>query len=83
MSRSRKKNPIYKYAPSSKRGGAKLAKRMANKKIRRSLYLSNGKYFRKVYQTWDIHDIVSRWTWEMAQKKEFTYNYWAKLCLRK
>lgn len=92
MSRSYKKNPIYKYAPSSKRKGAKKAKRMANKKVRR-VFCIDGKYYRRLTNPWDIHDIVSRWTWEECVEQHYRlmtirevnldWNNWAKYFLRK
>lgn len=64
MSRSYKKTPIVK----DNAGGRKSSKRFANKKVRREKYLSNGKEYRKVYNTWDIYDYVSYCTLERYMK---------------
>ena len=55
VSRSYKKTPIVK----DNVGGRKYAKLQANKRVRRKKYVSNGKQYRKVYNTWDINDYVS------------------------
>lgn len=58
MSRSYKKNPIVKDGRSGKVG-----KRFANKKVRRYKgELPDGKAYRKLYESWDIHDWVFRET---------------------
>ena len=52
MSRSYKKHPSVKCEKSCKWG-----KRQANRKFRHTLdNVSNGKYYRKVYSSWDICD---------------------------
>lgn len=59
MSRSVKKHPIIKFAP---RQGW-IGKRFANKKVRRFAgEIPNGKAYRKLYESWEIHDCVSRET---------------------
>lgn len=79
MSRSYKKTPIIKYAPSSKRGGTKKVKRCANKSVRRGEY-GNGMQYKRAYEQWDIHDIVDRSTWKDAQNWSWfpTFKDWAK-----
>jgi len=58
MSRSYKKFPIVKYAPSSSKGDAvKKEKRFANKKVRRS-YCIDGAYYKKLYNSYNIHDWI-------------------------
>lgn len=58
MSKSYKKNPIVKDGK-----GATIAKRFANKKVRRyQKDLSDGSSYRKIYPQWNIHDWVSRQT---------------------
>jgi len=54
MSRSYKKTPIIK----DNRGGRKVAKRTANKKVRNAKRVSNGKQYRKYFNTYDIYDYV-------------------------
>lgn len=69
MSRSYKKNPIYidGRTPTPKRN-----KRQANKRIRHSkIILPNGNAYKKVFETYDIHDYISRWTWEDAKFEYF------------
>lgn len=63
MGKSYKKNPVFKDNVKV----SKLLKRQANKKVRRYLkndILSNGKSYRKVFNPWDIHDIIIRSTYE-------------------
>lgn len=62
MSRSFKKTPIIKYA-----GYGKFGKRQANKRVRQSQDISGkGTHHKKLYQTWDINDVVSHWSREEA-----------------
>lgn len=68
MSRSYKKNNIY---TDGRTPTPKYMKRLANKKVRRSRKLPNGKAYKKVFETYDIHDYVSRWTWEDAKFEYF------------
>lgn len=60
MSRSRKKVPILKFCPSSKRGSAvKRIKREASKAVRRyTLDIPDGVFYRKLYCSWNIHDWI-------------------------
>ena len=58
MSRSYKKNPVLKYAPI--RG--KWEKKAANHRVRRCADVPDGKGYRKVFPTWDIHDCYSRYS---------------------
>ena len=59
MSRSVKKHPVHKYAPENGSWG----KRQANKTVRRYKGgISNGNGYKRLYETWDIHDYVSRAT---------------------
>ena len=70
MSRSYKKNPVYTDRPN----GAKYWKRCANKKVRRYKdNLDDGKMYRRIYNSWDIHDYINRWT------KEEAIDYWYKV----
>lgn len=59
MSRSYKKNPVSKSCPDDGTYG----KRQANKKIRRFKgELSDGKEYKKLYCSWNIHDSTIRYT---------------------
>lgn len=58
MSRSHRHHPIRKDRSGSK--GLQFEKRLANKRIRRSVEVPQGKVYRKFYQTWEIHDQISR-----------------------
>lgn len=58
MSRSYRKNPIIHYAPESGAWG----KRQANKKVRRTRDIPDGKVYKKCYCSWNIHDCRSRYT---------------------
>lgn len=55
MSRSFKRTPIVK----DNTRGRKKDKRFANKKIRNTPSVADGKQYRKHYNTWDIYDYVS------------------------
>lgn len=65
MSRSYKKQPISK---DNQRGGAKLAKRFANKVVRKAENLPSRQRaaYKKCFCTWNIHDYISRWTLQEA-----------------
>lgn len=79
MSRSYKKNPIF----TDGRNGQTLPKRYANKTVRRNKNKlpAKGKYYKKLYCSYDIHDWVSRWTWEEA-KHEYETNPWPHWVIR-
>ena len=63
MSRSYKKSPVYTDRPH----GAKYWKRVSNKKVRRYKgKLANGKAYKKIYDSWEIHDYISYWTKQEA-----------------
>jgi hypothetical protein len=59
MSRSRKKNPIRKDTSGS--SYRSYAKNQANRKIRRTSDVPDGKVYRKFFETWNINDWVFRW----------------------
>ena len=64
MSRSRKKVPICKDHPTGKWG-----KRQANRAVRRRKGESlNRKSYKKVYDSWDIHDYIAFYPKEQAIK---------------
>lgn len=88
MSRSYKKNPVY--TDSTK--GRKTQKRWANKKIRRyKKYISNGNFYRKIFESYEIHDFIIRRTWSEEINKfnvnisslKDERNYWEKKFYRK
>lgn len=78
MSRSRKRNPILKYA------GDTEYKKLFNRNIRRrldnqisfsdedELQLPQGKSYKKMNCSWDIADVCDRWTFE--EFKEYYKN---------
>ena len=75
MSRSYKKNPIYTDRPH----GAKYWKRLANKKVRKeNIHFLKGKKYKRIYNSWEIHDYISRWTKEEALKDFKRYMYLQK-----
>ena len=96
MSRSYKKSP---NSTDGSAGTTKRSKRVANKKVRITEDVPSGGAYKKVSETWDIHDYSTRWTWEEAVKdweegknpylkKEFPTleeyrQYWEKCCKRK
>ena len=59
MSRSYKKASVY---TDYSRKTTKYWKRQANHKVRRSKDVFNNKSYRKAYNSWRIHDYVTRWT---------------------
>jgi hypothetical protein len=61
MSRSYKKVPVVKIAPKD----GTDEKKFANRKVRRCKeVIADGKAYRKLFQSWDIHDYVCRYTYE-------------------
>lgn len=71
MSRSYKKNPISKCDPKNGTPG----KKFANRKVRRCKdAIPNGKAYRKIYNSWEIHDYVCRYTYE-----EYNCHYEAQI----
>ena len=61
MSRSHSRYPIWR---DGRRGGSRLGKRLANKKVRRTRGIHNGKTYRKLFSSYDIVDSKSldfRW----------------------
>lgn len=67
MSRSFKHNPVRKEVRK------KFNKRIANKKVRKSLDIPDGRSYRKVYDTYNISDYrVSYFT---KEHKRIFYNY--------
>lgn len=83
MSRSYRKNPFYKDRYGSK--ALKFYKRLSNKKIRNCDDTYNHKEFKKIMNSWEIHDYVSYWTesdfrkeWfreeDLPQNKQFYHN---------
>ncbi|MCX7746940.1 MAG: hypothetical protein N2645_08640 [Clostridia bacterium] len=66
MSRSFKKTPVCKDGTGTK--GLQWAKRQANKKVRRIKEISSKKAYKKVYETWNIHDYSSRKTLKNYRK---------------
>ena len=64
MSRSYKKYPFCKCENSCKSG-----KKFANRKVRRhKKEISNGRSYKKLYESWDICDYQHKETWEGYQK---------------
>lgn len=96
MSRSYKKSPVY---TDSSPGTTKEKKKVANRKVRHAEDIPNGGAYKKVHESWDIHDYVNRWTWEEAKafwesgENEYLtqhyptekdfYRYWLKCCKSK
>lgn len=65
MSRSYKKQP---YIKDHNRGQKKLA----NRKVRNTPDISNGSYYKRVYQQWNICDYKWRWTLADAIQKYYS-----------
>lgn len=65
MSRSYKKTPIVKDHDSGKGG-----KKWANRKVRNyKREIANGKSYRKIFNSWDIHDSIHRYSFAEFQMK--------------
>ena len=78
MGKSYKRTPIIKYA-----GYGKFGKKQANRRVRHSdLIASKGTQHKKLYQTWDINDVVSHWTREAAEAAGML-DVWERLYHRK
>lgn len=79
MSRSYKKTPIIKCC-----GDKRYGKRQANKKVRRSdrTVLLKGKQYRKLYETWDINDMIQFWSRREAERRG-ELDIWKKWYYRK
>ncbi|HAH17786.1 MAG TPA: hypothetical protein DCL29_02025 [Eubacterium sp.] len=60
MSRSYKKHPRVKDKNN------KGMKKYANKKVRHTKDIPNGKAYKKVFESWDICDYCWIWTWKEA-----------------
>lgn len=85
MSRSYKKSPVIKDMDSGRFG-----KRLANKKVRRFKNdIKSGKSYKKIFETYNIHDFVSRYSYKDYLKKhkpedeKEVYEKWAKYYKRK
>ncbi len=95
MSRSYKKHPWY----TDGRNGQVKSKRLANKTIRNyKNKIIKGNFYKRLFCSWNIHDYISRWSWEEA-KEEYEndpstwmekyptltdfYKYWSKYYKRK
>ena len=66
MSRSYKHSPV---CTDGTRKTTKEMKRHANHKVRQyKKGLSNGKAYKKLFCSYDIHDWISYWSWEQAKQ---------------
>lgn len=74
MSRSYKKYPIVKDPPN------KGMKKYANKKVRHTKDIPNGKAYKKVFESWEISDYCWIWTREEAinSYKQAPANSWIR-----
>lgn len=75
LARSVKKNPIC----TDGRNGQKIPKRFSNKVIRHCEDIPNGKAYKKYYCSWNIHDYISRYTWQEAKESYERNNSWHKI----
>lgn len=85
MSHSYKKNPGFHDGEGSKY--PKFAKRFANRKVRHYKDLPNGNAYRKVSDSWDIHDYNFRYwhrndlmDWDTWRGLNGKYPCWKELC---
>lgn len=77
MSRSYKRTPVYQEGYGTK--SLQWYKRHANKKVRRTAEIADGKAYQKVYETWIFRDYTVRKTL-IQYKTEFESNL--DYCLR-
>lgn len=80
MSRSYKKHPFVKDPAN------KFMKRYANKKVRRTPNIPNGKAYKKVFESWEISDWNWIWTkneaihdWESAEPNSWIREHYETL----
>lgn len=66
MSRSFKKHPGW-----TDNSDAKTDKRLANKRVRKHLDIPSGNAYKKLYETWDIHD----WKYIYFSEKDLQEDY--------
>ena len=69
MSRSYKKFPLWK----DNGPGSAWSKRVANKKVRRTFDIPNGRAYKKVYDTYNIHDYFSYYPFKKWMKREYEH----------
>lgn len=65
MSRSYKKYPVVN---DSQPKSTKARKKIANRKVRNTDDVPNGKAYKKVSESWNIRDFAWFWSWEEALK---------------
>ena len=74
MSRSYKKHPYY----TDGTNGRVIQKRWANKKVRNyTKEIENGRSYKKLFCSWEIHDFKIRDTWQEA-KERYENSSWLK-----
>ncbi|QUH21925.1 hypothetical protein [Alkaliphilus sp. B6464] len=82
MSRSFKRTPVMKTGA---QGSRKFSKRESNKKVRRyNNVITNGKAYRKLYNSWNIYDYIFYVPW--SNHENYLYrskNEWEKYYYRK
>lgn len=72
MSRSYKKTPICKSKHCKR-----TDKRLASKAVRNCKEVQDGKWYRRLYQSWDINDWIFYFTWGMEMNSQRNTNpYW-------
>jgi adenosine deaminase len=76
MSRSYKKIPIHTDGNSPT---TKISKRYANKKVRNYIknsdYNLKGNYYKKIFESYDIHDFIIMYSWEEAKEEYLSSPY--------
>lgn len=74
MSRSRKHTPIFKDGTANR---VKQDKRLANQKVRHSEIVADGKFYRRIYNPYDVHDYI----WSYFREKDMQYldEPWSKV----
>jgi len=72
MSRSYKKHP---FCTDGHRNSTQESKKCANKKVKHyKKGLPNGSAYKKLSCSYDIHDYISRWSWQEAKNDYFNEN---------
>lgn len=72
MSRSYKHTPVV-TDRSGRPGSAKYFKRQANRKVRHTFDVPNGKAYRRVYNPWNIRDYIFYWPQSYAVERYNRY----------
>jgi hypothetical protein len=74
MSRSKKYTPIFKDGTARR---VRQDKTIANQKVRRSDGVADGNFYRRIYNSYNIHDNI--WSYFRENDMEYIDEPWAKV----